>query len=369
MNEAESKSNLLGLIVLAVVYIPLGILLGFFYVILQTTAEDIWLNVLAPVGFGAILAAITWIMKRIMKITNDFMSVIVTAIGTLIILFVVWNIWFTVSNDIILYNTGIYLNYAVDSPRGIRDIGVVFSNTIAAISGDHYFLCLDCHAGYFVPCLNTNNFINTLRSFNYTGTWSLDGTDWYGARLWAVWGAETLILLLIPILAAYASAGLFITELNAWVEERLMNFGFTAFDDHELDRIGMGEIEPILEKPLETKNGPMSAIAVCYHKGEPTDFIAIYKAHWDKEGALAKGRHVMTVNLGAEKIDALDAGLQAKHYPAIAKQETPEPTLAPEENEWNEANAIPTAGITEVVESTEPEAPPTITSSQDIDNV
>jgi len=299
MNEAEKRSNLLGLIVLFVVFTSLGILLSFFYVIFQTTAEGIWANIIAPFVIGGVLAGVAWLCKRFMKITNNAMSVIVVAIGTLIILFVMWNMWFTVVEDHARYSWGFLQN-----PRGIRDIGVVFANTREMIFGDESFL-------------------DVLREVNSYGTWTLDGTQWYGLRLWAVWGAEALIILAIPLLAAYSSAGLFILELNVWVNERLMNYGFTVFEAYELDRIASGDIDVILEKPLEAKGGPMSAVAVCYHKDESTDFIAIYNAHWDKEGVLAKGRHIMTVNLGAEKIDVLDAGLQAKHYPAMAKKETP----------------------------------------------
>jgi len=323
MNEVEKRSNLLGLIILFVVFTTLGIFLSFFYVIFQTTATDIWANIIAAFVISGVLAAIAWIVKRLMKITNNALSLLVVGIGMVIILYVMWSIWFVVKLDSFVRFGESY---------GIGDIGTVFSQTREMI---------------FV----NPNFMYYLREFNYHGPWTINESPCTGARLWAVWGGETLILLSIPLFAAYAAAGLYIQELGSWVEERLMNYGFTAFEDYELDRIGMGEIEPILEKPLETRNGPMSAVAVCYHKNEATDYIAIYKAHWDKEGALSKGRHIMTVNLGADKIDALDNGLQAKHYPSMAKKVEP---VKEEESTALETSAdlVETAVVSEDIPTT-----------------
>jgi len=303
MNEVEKRSNLLGLIILFFVFTLTGILLSFFYVIFQTSATDIWANIIGTFVISGVLAGIAWVIKRLLKITNNAMALLVVAIGIVIVLYVMWSMWF-VSMFEFYYGTGQLF--------GIRDIGTLFAETRAMV-------------------FDSPEFMNFLRHFNEYGTWTINDNAWTGAILWVVWAGETLIILSIPLLAAYASAGLFISEIGAWVEERLMNYGFTAFDDHELDRIGMGEIDPILEKPLETRNGSMNAVAVCYHKGEATDFIAVYKAHWDKEGALSKGRHIMTVNIGAEKIDTLDSGLQAKHYPSMAKKsESPVEPIAQE---------------------------------------
>jgi len=317
MNEAANKNNLLGILVLFVVFTTLGILLSFFYVILQTTSENIWINIFSPFILSGVLAGIAWLCKRFLKITSDVLSLIVVAVGMIIILFVMWNMWFGASLD-----HAEYLHHfgTLDYPRTFGDIGIIFSNTRETI-------------------FNEYSFLDTLREFSQQSTWRINEEFWSGPVLWTVWGTETLILLAFPLLAAYASAGIYILELGVWVKERLMNYGFTAFEAFELDRISMGEIEPILEKPLETKNGPMNAVAVCYYKGEPTDFIAVYKAQWDNEGVLSKSRHIMTVNLGAEKIDALDAGLQAKHYPDVAKKEESQPeeeSIAPDTTDVSE---------------------------------
>jgi len=294
MNEVEKRSNMLGLIVLFVVFTAFGTFLSFFYVVFHTNTTDIWANIIGTFVLSGALGLVAWLIKRLFKITNNALSLLVVGVGLVIILYVMWSTWFVFMEAHLIFGRELY---------GLRDMGTVFSDTRSLIFGNYEY-----------------GFMDYLRLFNTYGTWSINNNDWYGARLWAVWGGETLIVISIPLMLAYASAGLYIQELGAWAEERLMNYGFTAFDDHELDRIGMGDVEPILEKPLETRNGPMNAIAVCYHKGEATDYIAVYKAHWDKEGALGKGRHIMTVNLGADKIDALDTGLQAKHYPSMAKK-------------------------------------------------
>jgi len=299
MNEVGKRSNLLGLLILFAVYTALGVLLGFFYVIFQTRVHDVWGNVIAVAVFAGLLGGVAWIVKRLCKITNNAMAMILVAIGTAIVLYVVWTMWIVVIFEL-FYRSGENL--------GVGDIGFVLSEV------------------RYMTFVN-QEFVRFIRHFNDTGTWTIDGDVWYGAILWAVWGVETIVIAVIPIIAALSSAGLYIAEVGGWVDERLMNYGFVAFDDYELESIGAGDINAIIEKPLEIRNSTMNAVAVCYHKGEPTDYIAIYKAHWDKEGALSKGKHIMTVQLGAEKIDTLDAALQAKHFPSLAPKESPVPTM------------------------------------------
>jgi len=288
MNEAERKSNLAGLIVLFVAFTPIGVALSYFYIIFQVNAHDIWANIIANFVFGLLLAATVWIIKRLMRITNDTASLIVVILGLAVIMFVMWNMWFVLMNEML---------YRHREVSALSDIGLMLGETREMIFyGD---------------------FMERLRYFNDRGTWSLNGNQWYGLILTAVWAGELLVIVAFPIMVAYTSVGLYLAEQGAWVQEKLMNYGFSAFDDEELDRLASGDIDVILQKPLETRGEPMSAVAVCYYKGEPTEFIALYKASWDKDGNLTKGRHIMTVKLGVEKIDALDAGLQAVHYPAV----------------------------------------------------
>jgi len=319
MNEAEKRSNFLGLIVLFVVYTVLGSILSFFYVLFQTRVhDDVWFNIIAAFVVAAVLAVVVWLLKYLFKITNNAMAFLLVLIGTVVILYVMWSMWLLLMFEL-LYLTG--------EVRKVGEIGAVFSATWSMMR-------------------DNPEFFRFLQYFNYNGVWSINDNVWSGPMLWAVWAGETLIIASIPLIAAYASAGLFINELGAWVEVRLLNYGFTAFDDYELDSIGGGDINTIIQKSLENRNAPMHAVGVCYLKGEPTEFIALYKAHWDKEGALAKSGHVMTVQLGAEKIDALDAGLQARHYPTQPPQVQPAPGISmddsnpfpeetPEETEWN----------------------------------
>lgn len=303
MKEAQGRNNILGLINLFGIFTILGVLLSFFYVIFQTTVQELWANVLAVFVMGGVLAGIAWLTKRLAKITNNFMSLVVITLAMIIVLYVMWNMWFAVGFDYISYREGV-----LDSPRGLSNFGAVIAGTRAMITGDYTFTYL-------------------LRGFNDRIALYIGDTAVNNVIRGAIWGSETLILVIFPLMAAYATVGLFITELNSWVSERLMNYGFSAFDDYELDQIAAGDIEAIIEKPLEARSGAMSAVAVCYHKGEPTDFIAVYNAAWDKEGVLSKGRHIMTVRLGADKIDELDAGLQAKHYPVLESREQPKPEV------------------------------------------
>ena len=296
MHEAEKRSSLLGLIMLFVILTLVGVILSYLYIFFQANFHDIWWNILAVCAFGGILAVIVFLLKRVFRVTNNALSVIVTAVSLAIIVYVMWNMWFVLMVERFMYDREM---------RVLGNLGEFMSLSRALV---------------FTP----SEFMGYLRFFNGEGTWHINETTWTGALLAMVWAGELLIIAVLPLLAAYAAAGLFIHELNAWVEEKLMNFGFAAFDAYGLDRLAAGDINVVLEQPLETQDGPMNAIAVCYHRDEPTDFIALYKAHWDKDGALAKGRHIMTVQLGQDKIDALDAGLQAKHFPAPKKEAPPE---------------------------------------------
>jgi len=303
MNESRGKSNVLGLIILFIVLTLFGILLSHFYIMFQANAHDIWVNIVANFVVGLVLATLVWLIKRLMRITNDVMSLIVVIVSLAVILFVMWNMWI-----VLMIEMGFP---PLNNPDMISDMGYMFSTTIDFM--------LD--RGYVAGQLRRFNvapdggFIDSLLFFNSNGTWSLNGNQWYGPMLSAVWAGELLVIVAFPIMAAYTSVGLYLTELGAWVQVKLMNYGFSAFDDEELDQIASGDIDVILNKPLEAQGEAMHAVAVCYHKGEPTEFIALYNASWDRDGTLTRGRHIMTVELGLEEIDALDAGLQAINYP------------------------------------------------------
>ena len=292
MNEAERKSNLLGLIILFMVFTPIGVVLSYFYIMFQVNAHIIWLNIISNFVFGLVLAALVWLIKRLLRITNDVMSLVVVILSLAVIIYVMWSMWFALMTEM-LY-------------RGNRDF-----DTFADIGRMVYI------TRYHLS--DRSNFMVDLRYFNNRGTWSLNSTQWNGMTLSAVWAAEFLVMVSFPLMVAYASAGLYLHELRAWVKEKFMNYGFSAFDDEELDRLASGDIDVVLQKPLEAQGGPMNAIAVCYHRGDPTEFIAVYKSTWDRDGNLTKGRHVMTVKLGLENIDALDTGLQRIHYPSVVE--------------------------------------------------
>ena len=328
MNEAIKTNNLPGLIVLFLVFTLAGVALSYFYIMFQINAHEIWSNIAANFVVGLVLAAIVWIIKRALCITNNGMSLFVVILGLVVIVFVMWNMWFVLMYEVLYRRPQIYGHRGeIDA---IADMGYMIRAT-----GD---------------MLRSGNFTSNLRYYNARGTWSIGGNTWTGWWLSAVWAGELLVMTVFSIMAAYASVGLYLAEKRAWVKVKLMNYGFSAFDDRELDRLASGDIDVILSKPLETRGEAMSAIAVCYHRGEPTEFIAVYKAGWDRDGALTKGRHIMTVKLGIEKIDALDAGLQVTHYPTVADKIAKENELessagiaaAPIENVENIAENIPT---------------------------
>jgi len=269
--------------------------------------------------FGIILAGVVWLAKRLLKITTISIPVVIISVGMLIVLFYVWSMWFALwrlrlvdpvpAHEYELW--GLILQPAYESVRVFLDFGTYMSSLRVVLFTQHR------------PIIS--GFMENLRYYVARGTWGFNDTWWSGWMLAATWLAEALVIAVLPIIAALSSSGLYLQELDAWVKPKFMNFGFSAFDDHELDKIASGDINVIINKPLEHLNGLMHAVAVCYHKGEPTDFIAIYQAQWDKHGVLDKNRHEMTIKLGAERIDALDTGLHAVHYPDLTEPAVPPP--------------------------------------------
>ena len=316
MNEVESRSNILGLIILFAAFTFLGIILSYFYVLFQSNIHDVWINVIAAFAVGALFALMVWGLKRLLKVTNNALSVIVVVLSLVIVMYVMWSMWIALVYERFLFG----IEYRV-----FADFGEFFRITRRMIFEHH---------GSNVA----RELVSDLRFINEQGTWYINDNVWSGFMLTGVWIGEFLVITIPPIMAAYATAGIYLTELNAWVQEKLMNYGFTAFDDYELDRLAAGDIQVILDKPLEARNGPMNAVAVCYLDDEPTEFIAVYKATWDNEGVLTKGRHIMTVKLGLDKIDALDVGLQAIHYPDIVEEYEIDDTVEEPEIEVDDSN-------------------------------
>jgi len=298
MNEAKSKSNFFGLIFLFVVLTVIGTILSYFFIWFQATTLNIWVVMLSVFVFGLVLALIVWLIKRLMKITNDTAAFVIVILSLAVIMYSMWGMWLALMMEM-LYNS--------NRPA---DVGL-FTHTSEIIQAARGYI--------FAPSV----YIEELLYFNRRGTWDVNEYQWTGLPLAFVWFMEFFVLVMPPLMVASAASGLYLTELNAWVKERLMNYGFTAFTAQELDQIAAGDIDVILDKPLEAQGGPMNAIAVCYHKNEPTEFVAIYKAGWDKDGTLSKGRHIMTVQLGLEKIDTLDTKLQAIHFPIDSEDEQP----------------------------------------------
>jgi len=341
MNEVEKKSNFLGLIVLFVVLTVVGVVLSYFYIVFQVRIHDIWGNIVANFVLGLIFAVTVFAVKRLFKITNNAMSVVVVILSLVVILWAMWTLWFVLMERMLYH----HMNLSV-----FGDMGRFVGWSRAQIS-------------------SSTSFWDLLTYYNARGTWTLEGSNWVGLRLWGVWAGEALIITIPPLIAAYMAAGLYLIELNAWVTEKLMNYGFTAFDDYEMDRLASGDINVVLEKQLETQGGPMNAVAVCYHKNEPTDFLAVYKATWDKDGILAKGRHLMTVKLDQDKIDRLDTELQAKHFPDNADEYIDtDDTPADDTKDTSQAKDEATTGSVEATASEKvADTPPTNNEQPTVD--
>jgi hypothetical protein len=140
--------------------------------------------------------------------------------------------------------------------------------------------------------------------------------DWEltGNAILILWALEAAVIALPPLYVAFRRAGVFLRRYNRWADLRLLEYGFVPFTDHELDRLALGETEAILRKPIDlTGLSRIHAIAFCYVDKELTEYIAVFKAGWDRQGGMERGALLLLTALTTEKIEALQGELYEIH--------------------------------------------------------
>jgi hypothetical protein len=143
--------------------------------------------------------------------------------------------------------------------------------------------------------------------------------DWIlPERVIPVVGAlEAAFIALPPLYAACRRAGVYLRRYDCWAGLRLMEYGFVPFSDAELDRLAMGEYKVILRKPIDlTGLERVHAVGLCYADKEITEYLAVFKASWDKQGNIEKGPLLLLTALTAEGIEDLQGGLYDIHRAA-----------------------------------------------------
>lgn len=306
--EMEKKSNVGKIAGLFIIFLVLGIVMNYFYIVFQDNAMYDMLAVAITVGLTFLLAVIVYVCKRVMVITNRAAAFVWVLIALLIMYYLNWNMFFALwySRDY-GYNT-----------RAFFDFFILMEWTRWVITS---------------PANPVAEFVSDIRYFNSTGTWSWgDGAVWTGTRLAIVWIVEFLIIFVPPLFVAAIDPGVYLPSRNVFADPKQLDYAFEEFDDTELSRINDGYIDTIIEKPLATDRNRMNAVALCIVGEEPTEYIAVYKAQFNgKTGELELGGRRSTVMLTMEKIDELKRGLENKHRPVEVKEPEQSSDTSPEE--------------------------------------
>jgi len=286
MEQSQSKSNIVGLIALFLLFIPAGIIVHYVYIGTANLIGNIWLHVFASIGAGFALFAVVDFLKKLFKITNNTGAIVAVALGLPLIHYLKWVFY------IVFLYTG--LNPFLDAPEFFQETWHLITN------------------------YSIGEFINFMQELNEIGwTLSMFGfeTDMQGALLWVIWVVELVIMAGFPIVAATTVAGVYLYSHNAWAKPRYLDYFFEEFSKEERELIIAGNINLILEKPtaIPVQHTTYSTVAVCYIKNEPTEYIALYTSNVDDKGKPGYTPISGAINVGKDKIAELEAQLAEKH--------------------------------------------------------
>ncbi|MCL2203480.1 MAG: hypothetical protein FWB88_06040 [Defluviitaleaceae bacterium] len=135
-----------------------------------------------------------------------------------------------------------------------------------------------------------------------------------GLAMQAIWALEAAAIALPPLYMALRRAGIYLPGYNRWAQVRLMDYGFKPFTDTELDRLAAGETEIFMKKPIDlTGLNRIHAVGLCYVDKRLTEYLAVFKANWDRQGNMEKGPLLLLAAMPIEKIEDLQGVLYEIH--------------------------------------------------------
>jgi|GEM_PF-1134382 len=125
---------------------------------------------------------------------------------------------------------------------------------------------------------------------------------------------EVLAIALPPMYMAFRRAGVFLHHYNRWAKLKVLDYGFIPFHDHELDRLAAGSAEVFIRKNIDlTGHKRIHCVALCYIDEKLTEYLAVFKAGWSRQGAIEKGSLLLLAVLPMEKISHLQDALYEIH--------------------------------------------------------
>jgi len=170
--DTQKKGGIGGLLVLFLIYALVGSLLSFVYIFLVDVMPSIYVCGILAVAFGAIMGLLVRLLRRVLHVSNIFLSLLAILLGIAVMSYVKWNLFFSLH----------------DSRYYFWDYGEEFS-----LFADFGFLMR-----VFADCLATpGDFISGIVWYNDVGTWSYGENpvdNVRGGILAVIWVGEFIIL-------------------------------------------------------------------------------------------------------------------------------------------------------------------------------
>jgi hypothetical protein len=259
MNLLKQRWNpAVGLLALFFLYVLAGILLSFAYSVYMERMENLAGLAIAPVFFGAMLGGAVFGLKRFFKIVFDLPALIMIIGGSTAVYFMMWGGF--------------------------------------PLRGEAEFLAL---AEWEMPEILAE----------IIGEWELPVI---AMRLLGI--LEAAAIALPPVYMAFKRTGVYLPRPNRWADVRLMDYGFIPFTDRELDKLAVGNTDIFMRKPIDlTGLERIHGVALCYVDNRLTEYLAVFKADWNRQGYIEKGQLLLLIALTVEQIEALQAALYEIH--------------------------------------------------------
>ena len=125
---------------------------------------------------------------------------------------------------------------------------------------------------------------------------------------------EVLVIISPALFFACQPSGVYLPNYNRWARIRLLDYGFKPFSDYELEQLSAGETDCFEHKPIDlTGLDRINGVALCYVDKKMTEYIAIFKANWNRQGYIERGKLLLLTPLTFETIELLQARLYTLH--------------------------------------------------------
>jgi len=235
-----------------------GIILGFFYEFFMERMANPAGRFVAPFAFGALWAGVVYGLKRLFTVRLDIPAGLAVAVGCALVYFLAWG-------DFPLRGPApVFGFWERELPEAARDLIV---------------------------------------------GWDLPGRTSLFLGL-----GEVLAIAVPPLVMGLRRAGVFLRPYNRWAKLKVLDYGFTPFHDHELDRLLQGDVTILLRKPIDlTGHRRIHCAALCYVDDELTEYFAVFKAGWNRQGHIEKGSLLILTAFPQDRMERLQDDLYEIH--------------------------------------------------------